>query len=108
MKAAILLYQERSSVLGGGVSRENGVRGEPKNTVHRSLTKPPNQSSWEGHPASGLQGLRVNKSPYYLRYSELGFLFLDPEQRLNRKGNFSGAPHASESSPAFLQSKPIG
>lgn len=72
----------------GHVSRENRVRGESKTTVHRLLTEPPNQSSCEGHPASGLQVLRVNKSPHYLRYSELGFLFLDPEQRLNRKGNF--------------------
>lgn len=78
---------------------------ETETPVHHLLTKPPKQSSCVCSPpcTSALQVLRVRKS-YYLKSSELGFLFLDPEQRLDRKGTFPGkskellfgAPHTSK------------
>lgn len=76
----------------GGVSREDGVRAERLRTLFITCShKPAKQSSSTAHPApSALQDLRVRKSLYYLRSSELGFLFLDPEQRLNRQSPFPG------------------
>lgn len=58
----------------GGVSRENGVRAERLRMLLITCPrKPAKQSPCTAHPApSALQVLRVRKSRYYVRSSELG------------------------------------